>query len=161
MGSRTGTSNPKRVTLLALALKTWISGPGFQDLGFSTWTHARTPLLLLLLSVDNSQPHSVARSFSLSLARSGPRAQDLGFRTWILGCGFRHRTAHRDIVQFCHGTSVCPTAKRHRTNGQTSDFIYMIVGTRCIMHPVDPPPGTSCPSSEKKMKTHVPLPFQE
>jgi hypothetical protein len=76
MGLRTGTSNPKRVTLLALVLMTWVSQPGSQDLGFKTWTHARTPLLLLLFG-DNSRPCSVARSFSLSLSL----AQDLGFRT--------------------------------------------------------------------------------
>ncbi len=77
----------------------WLSGPGFQDLGFRTWTHARPS------SPSSSSPSTtpdLARSLFLSLA------QDLGFRTWISGRGFCHRTAYRDRIQFCPGTS-CQT----------------------------------------------------
>jgi hypothetical protein len=68
------------------------------------------------------------------------RLLHLALRTWVSGpgslvagghglCGrFRHRTAYRDIVQFCRGTSVCPTAERrvgqNKRTDATSDLIY-------------------------------------
>ncbi len=103
MGLRTGTSNPKRVTLLALALRTWISGPGFQDL--HARTHAPPPPLRQQL------PTSLGRSLFLSLSRSGPGSQDLGFRTWISAREFCHRTAYRNRVQFCRGACVWASQK--------------------------------------------------
>ncbi len=117
----------------------WLSGPGFQDLdkrtlGLRTSTEART------LRTWVSGPRQMHRKLSILRSSTGARSCVLSFS--------RHFSLRPPSLFFASSGH----RQTHKCTHATSDFIYIrLVGTRCIMHPVDPPPGPSCPSSEKKM----------